>query len=203
MENQKRRSNSNRNNNRNHNERRTAKRPTRVKVDRDTEVVVINNTFGRFIHNNPRLSMVIDLDRFGDEEYLTVGDLRTIANTNKKILEGFDLVILEVPDGENTVEEVVNFLGLGKHYDAYFKATGKGDNGSLQDFVLRSDEDQFERILKAMEKGLRNKVVDLSVKLFKMKKLKDYGKMQIIQEIVGDEDLFDDAKYSEIDLEID
>lgn len=201
MENQKRRNNSNRNRNPKRDNRNA--RPTRVKVDRDTEVVVMNNTFGRFIHNNPRLSMIIDLDRFGDEEYLTVADLRTIANTNKKILENFELIILEVPDGENTVEEVVNFLGLAKHYEAYFKAVGKNGNGSLKDFVLRSDEEQFERTLNSMEKGLRNKVVDLSVKLFKLKQLKDYGKMQVIQDITGNEDLFDDAKGSEIDLEID
>lgn len=202
MENQKRRNNSNRNRNRNEQRNARPSRPARVKVDRDTEVVVMNNTFGRFIHNNPRLSMIIDLDRFGDEEYLTVADLRTIANTNKKIFENFELIILEVPDGQNTVEEVVNFLGLGKHYESYFKAVGSNGNASLKDFVLRSDEEQFERTLNSMEKGLRNKVVDLSVKLFKMKQLKDYGKMQVIQEITGNEDLFDDAKGSEIDLEI-
>lgn len=185
------------NKNDNSNRERVRQRPARARVDRDTEVVLMNNTFGRYIHNNPRISMVIDLERYGDEEYVTVGDLRTIANTNKKIFEGFDLVIVDVPSGENTVQEVVEFLGLGKYYADYFMAVGT-ENGTLTDFVLKTSEEQFERNLNSMDKGLRNKVIDLSIKLFKMKKLRDYGKMEVIQDIVGD-DVFEDAKNTEID----
>lgn len=209
MRNQNQNQNQRRNNNRNNSgneasrERIRKERPIRKKVDRDTEVIVMNNTFGRFIHNNPRMNMVIDLEKYADEEYVTVGDLRTIANTSKKILEGFDLIIVDVPSGENTVKEVVEFLGLGKRYEDYFEAVGSEDgHGSLKDFVLNTTEEQFERNMNAMDKGLRNKVIDLAVKLFKMKKLRDFGKMEVIEDIVG-EDLFDDAKLTEIDLEID
>lgn len=204
-ENQNQRRNNNRNNNSNgaKRERVRKERPVRTKVDRDTEVIVMNNTFGRFIHDNPRMSMVIDLEQYADEDYVTVGDLRAIVNASKKVLEGFDLIIVDVPSGDNTVKEVVEYLGLGKRYEDYFKAVGDEDGkGSLKDFVLNTSEEQFERNLNSMDKGLRNKVIDLSVQLFKMKKLRDYGKMEIIESIVG-EDLFEDAKDTEIDLEID
>jgi hypothetical protein len=86
---------------------RPVQRRRRVTVDRDVEVVIVSNCLGSFFYENPRMSMVIDLQHIDDEEYITVGDLRTILNSNRKILEGFDILITEVLDDRYTLDDVL------------------------------------------------------------------------------------------------
>lgn len=197
------------NNNQNRQKQRTERpqRRRRVAVDRNTEVVVVSNTIGRFYYSNPRMSTILDLNHIGDEEYITVGDLRTILNSSRKILEGFQLLITEVVDSEYTLEDVLLFLGLDRKYDEYFSLTKKFNNegiataGDIKSFILNTSVNAFEKVMQNIDPKLRARIIEASVALFKLKEFGDYNKMQIIESYVNDE-LFDDAKVTEIDNEI-
>lgn len=196
--------NNHRSNNRN--ERQRPQRRRRVTVDRDVEVVIVSNTTNRFYYENPRMNMVIDLHHIGDEEYVTVGDLRTILNSNRKILESFEILITEVVDEQYTVEDVLIFLGLDRKYREYFSLVRKDMNSmaevtDIKNFLIKAPLHVFEDQMAKMDDKLRGKVIEMSVKLFKLKQFSDYNKMQIVSEYVNEE-LFDDAKETEIDEDI-
>lgn len=199
------RNNNNRNNNRPQREERPQRR-RRVSVDRDTELVVVSNVPHRFFYENPRLSIVIDLQNIGDQEYLTVGDIRTIMNSNRKIIEGFSLLITDVLDNQYTLEDVLVFLGLDKKYDDYYSLTKKriGDVVSVSDikeFLLNSPVNSFEKTMEKIDDKLRARVIEQAVVLFKLKEFGDYNKMRVIEGYVHDE-LFADAQETEVDDDV-
>jgi hypothetical protein len=181
------------------------KRRKRVSVDRNVEVVVVSNTIGRFYYKNPRMSTIIDLHHIGDEEYITVGDLRTILNSSRRVLEGFQLLITEVINNEVTLEDVLLFLGLDKRYEEYFSLTnnknGKASTNDIKDFLMYTPAKQFEKIMETIDQKLREKIIESAVALFKLKEFGDYNKMRIIESYVHEE-LFDDAEDTEIDEDI-
>lgn len=178
----------------------------RVTVDRDVEVILVSNTTNRVYYDNPRMNMVIDLFQIGDTEYVTVGDLRTILNSNRKLIEGFELVITEVLDDRYSVEDVLLFLGLDKKYDEYFALANKKQGEAaepidIKNFILKSPVGVFEKNMKSMNEKLRSRVIETSVVLFKTKQFSDYNKMEVIESFVHDE-LFIDARETEIDSDI-
>lgn len=180
-------------------------RKRRVAVDRNVEVVVVSNVIGRFYYDNPRMATVIDLHHIGDEEYVTVGDLRTIVNSSRKILEGFDLLITEVLDNQYTLEDVLIFLGLDRKYDEYF-SLNKGRDGApevadIKNFLVHTPAKQFDKIMETIDSKLRAKIIEIAVTLFKLKEFGDYNKMRIIEQYVS-EDLFADAEVTEVDQDI-
>lgn len=201
----------NRNNNRNNNNRfekreEQPQRRRRVSVPREVEVVIISNTPSRFFYENPRVSVAIDLQQIGDEEYLTVGDLRQILNSNRKLLEGFTILITDVMDSNYTLEDVLVFLGLDKKYDEYYSLNRKkiGEPITAQDikeFLLNSPANSFEKTMEKIDDKLRSRVIEQSVVLFKLKEFGDYNKMRVIESYVN-EDLFADAQETELDEDV-
>ncbi|MEX3625192.1 hypothetical protein [Viridibacillus arvi] len=180
-------------------------RKRRVAVDRNVEVVVVSNVIGRFYYENPRMATIIDLHHIGDEEYVTVGDLRAMLNSNRKILEGFQLLLTEVMDSQYELEDVLVFLGLDRKYEEYFSLTkGNGkvaQTSDIKDFLLNTPVKPFEKIIETIDPKLRTRIIEASVTLFKLKEFGDYNKMRIIESYVHD-DLFNDAEESEVDNEI-
>lgn len=181
-------------------------RRKRMNIDKDVELVIVNNTVGRLIYKNPRMSMTIDLESYGDEEYITVGDMRTLISSSRKLVDEFSVIITEVLDGDLELEDVLVYLGLERKYNEFFSLSplhkrGDVDKQDIQLFLTKAPTDKFERMMESMDKKLRNKIIEISVAMFKLRKFTDYSKMEIIQRYVN-EDLFDDAKETQIDIEL-
>jgi hypothetical protein len=181
-------------------------RRRRVNIDRNVEAVVVNNTFGRFIYDNPRISTAFDMQAYGDEEYITVGELRTMVNSSRRLFEGFSLIITEILDDEYTLEDLLVYLGLDRKYDEYFSMSPNSRNkevqvGDIKTFIEKSNPQRFREILEGMSEGLRNKVIETIVALFKTGQFGDYQKMQVVRKFTNDE-VFLDAEDTEIDVDI-
>jgi hypothetical protein len=181
-------------------------RRKRVNIDRDVEVVVVNNTFGRFIYSNPRISTAFDMANYGDEDYITVGELRTMVNSHRKIFENFMLLITDILDDRYTLEDLLVYLGLDKRYEEYFSMSpnwkrGQVEVGDMQQFIEKSSPQRFKQFMESVDERLRNKIIETAVALFKLGRFGDYTKMQVIRKFVNDE-IFLDAEDTEIDLEI-
>ncbi|WP_144472827.1 hypothetical protein [Bacillus pumilus] len=179
------------------------KRRKRVNVDRNTEVIVVNNESGRFIYNNQRMQTALDMENHGDEEYVTVGDLRVILNSSRKVLEGFKILITEVVGDEYELEDILVYLGLDKVYESYFSLSpewkrGQVESSDIKEFILKSNNKKFKAILETVDAKLRNKIVETSIVLFKLGEFADYQKMQSIRQFT-DDDIFLDAEESEVD----
>lgn len=179
------------------------RRPRRVVLERDVEVVVVSNTIGNFYYSHPRMTQSIDLSHIGDEDYVTVGDLRTMMNTGRKNLEGFSILLTEVLDDRYTLEDLLVYLGLDKKYEDFFNMTGR-DVANVEDiksFLVNTSSRDFEKFMEKCDPKLRAKIIESAVTLFKLKEFGDYNKMQVIRGYVSD-DLFEDAEATEVDDEI-
>lgn len=205
MENRNRKNSYRKNNS--HTKTERPKRKRRVNVDRNVEVVVVNNSLlGRFVYENPRIQTSFDMQQYGDEEYVTVGELRTMVNSSRKIFETFQLLITEVLDQKYTLDDVLVYLGLDRIYEEYYEMTpkwkrGQVNVGDFQMFIEKTSPQRFEQLLSSMDEKLRNKVIETSVVLFKNKKFNDYQKMKIIESFTNEE-LFLDAEDTETDVQI-
>ena len=198
----------NRNNNRGRNEQRNEqpKRRRRVNIDKNVEVIVANNSFYHFIYDNPRINTSFDLQNWGDEEYITVGELRTMVNASRKIFEGFTLLIIEILDDEYTLEDLLTYLGLDNKYEEYFKMIpNKRDKrasvADIRTFIEKSTTERFKQVLSGMDERLRGTVIETALTLFKTQNFGDYNKMQVIRELTHD-DIFLDAEETEVDVHI-
>lgn len=176
-------------------------RKKRVNIDKSIEVIVTNNSTTRIIFDNVRLTTQIDLHQKGDEEYITVGDLRTLINANRKLFESFTLIITDIVDGAYTLEDLIAFVGLEKAYKEYYslRPNNKDKSVSVEDienFILKSNSERFATILKDVSVLMRNKIIEESIMLFRDGKLTDFNKMQAIEEITKNEELFLDVRES-------
>ena len=179
--------------------RRKTLRELRRLLNRDTEVLVMNNTQGTFYYYCPKTHMSIRLEEFGDSEIVTMEVLEGMKNRGKSIFKNYYLVILDVYPEENLVDEidvsdVLTYLGISDLYETINDELEKyGDIYSDEFFdslLLDKDLDDFKRILDKMHLGLARRLATRAHVLFKDKKFDSGNKMNLIQEKIGVEDLF-------------
>ena len=179
--------------------RRKTLRELRRLLNRDTEVLVMNNTQGTFYYYCPKTHMSIRLEEFGDSEIVTMEVLEGMKNRGKTIFRNYYLVILDVYPEENLVDEidvsdVLTYLGISDLYETINDELEKyGDIYSDEFFdslLLDKDLDDFKRILDKMHLGLARRLATRAHVLFKDKEFDSGNKMNLIQEKIGVEDLF-------------
>lgn len=157
-------------------------RQKRKKIDKDTEIIIRNNSHGMF--EAPGMDSNIFLEKQNDEESVTFGELRKL----RKFLETMDIVIAEVNSEEFTLYDVITALRL-KVYDDYFKyVLGEDEEEfdsidyispeAFEEFIIDCDQDEFTKVLKTK---LKNQVIETSVNLYKEHRLADYAKMTLIR----------------------
>ena len=179
--------------------RRKTLRELRRLLNRDTEVLVMNNTQGTFYYYCPKTHMSMRLEEFGDSEIVTMEVLEGMKNRGKSIFKNYYLVILDVYPEENLVDEidvsdVLTYLGISDLYETINDELEKyGDIYSDEFFdslLLDKDLDDFKRILDKMHLGLARRLATRAHVLFKDKEFDSGNKMNLIQDKIGVEDLF-------------
>ena len=179
--------------------RRKTLRELRRLLNRDTEVLVMNNTQGTFYYYCPKTHMSMRLEEFGDSEIVTMEVLEGMKNRGKSIFKNYYLVILDVYPEENLVDEidvsdVLTYLGINDLYESINNELEKdGDlysNEFFDGLLLEKDLDDFKRIIDKMHLGLARRLATRAHVLFKDKKFDSGNKMNLIQDKIGVEDLF-------------
>lgn len=163
----------------------TTKRKKRVVVDRDTEVIFMNNTNGGLFYRCPKTHSVYDMQEYGDEDYITVEQLLIMNNTSRKMLKELWVLLIDTADDDVEIEDVITYLGLDSLYNDEVAPE------DIEDFILKSKDDKFEKSLNKMGKTLQAKVVEHSILLFREGKLNSFSKMSVLKDFVDDEDLFE------------
>ena len=103
-----------------------------AKIDKDLEITVVNNIRGSFVYSNR--GTIIELDSFGDEDFLTYGELKTmVSGRYKSLLQNFSLLITDVDSDEYTLEDVIKQLKLSKYYEKIKSLTDEDDSEVDQD----------------------------------------------------------------------
>ena len=179
--------------------RRKTLRELRRLLNRDTEVLVMNNTQGTFYYYCPKTHMSMRLEEFGDSEIVTMEVLEGMKNRGKSIFKNYYLVILDVYPEENLVDEidvsdVLTYLGISDLYETINDELEKyGDIYSDEFFdslLLDKDLDDFKRILDKMHLGLARRLATRAHVVFKDKEFDSGNKMNLLQDKIGVEDLF-------------
>lgn len=161
------------------------KRQERKRIDKEVEIVIRNNTHGAF--EVPGIDSTISLEKQGDEEFVTFGELRKL----KKYIEELDIVIVEVNSNDYSLYDIITALRLNKVYDEYFKYVLNEpdtnaypeidyiDPESFDEFIIDCDNETFKE---ALDTKLRKQIILTSVVLYKKHELTDYTKMTLIKQ---------------------
>ncbi len=159
--------------------------PKRVIVDRDTEVIFMNNTNGNLFYRCPKTHATYDMYEYGDTDYITVEQLLIMNNTSRKMLKELWILLIDVATEGVELEDVLKYLGIDKLYS---------DEISPEDtdnFILKSPDNKFAKTLEKMDKVLAKKVVERAVILYREGSFNSLAKLNAIKEFTGNEDLFE------------
>lgn len=170
-----------------------------ARIDKDTEITVVNNTHGAFVYFFKDISL--ELDEYGDEDTLTFGELKTISSgRHKKVLQNLLLLITDVNDDELTVDDVVKQLKLDRYYAPVKEAINEEDDISSDSFKTFVEKSTAEELKKALSiDNLKPALIEVSVELYKDKNFNDFDKRKAIGDSIGLEDFnefFSDIKVS-------
>ena len=157
----------------------------RVVVDRNTEVVFMNNTSGNLFYRCPKTNSVFDLYEYGDTDYITVDQLLAMNNSNRKILKELWIILLDVITEGVEIEDVWTYLGVDNLYNDIIKPE------DVDGFIKKSPENKFKNALNKMNKVLATKVIERAIVLYKNGELNSVTKINILKEFTNNEDLFE------------
>lgn len=159
------------------------------RIDQDLEILIANNVRGSFFYKSRNEDLILDMDEFGDEEYVTFGDLKKMMAQNRAILEKLKLVVVGVIDDEITVEDVVEALRLKDTYNE-LKSVLKGDftENGIEDFIEDCTLEDLGKILNSKKTKLSSSIIETSIVMYRNGKLTDYNKMKLIAERIGRKD---------------
>lgn len=161
------------------------KKPKRVVVDRATEVIFMNNTNGGLFYRCPKTHSVYDMQEYGDTDYITVEQLMIMNNTSRKMLRELWVLLVDTADEDVEIEDVIKYLGLDSLYNDEIAPE------DIEDFIIKSKDDKFEKSLNKMGKTLSQKVVENAILLYRRGDLNSISKVNILKEFTDDEDLFE------------
>lgn len=162
---------------------------SRKRIEQDVEIIIANNVRGSFFYKSRNEDLILDMDEYGDEEYVTFGDLKKMMAQNRSILEKLKLVVVAVDHDDITVEEVVEALRLKDTYSELNSITEDGfELDGIESFIETSSQEELEKILNSNKTKLRSTIIETSVVMYREGKLKDYNKMKLIAEKIGRKD---------------
>ena len=90
-----------------------------AKIPLDTVVPVVCNVYGGATYISKKATgYIVEWDSFGDIEYIELGELVSMRNTDRRFFEDNWIVLEDVDD--YTSVELYNFLKVGKYYEKYY-----------------------------------------------------------------------------------
>lgn len=162
-------------------------------IDRNTEIVIRNNTHGGFFYESRTQDMVIDLNEYGDEDRVLFGELVKNASRLRKVLNNLNIVIVEVISDEDvTIKDVVERLKIQKAYEELLELMDETlDNVDyipddiVSEFVLESSAADIEKIFDKKKSSLHFTVAEAITELYKTDEVFDINKMHVVSRFLN------------------
>lgn len=174
------------------------------RIDKDFEISIINNQRGGFYYASPNGDFIIDMEDYGDEDYVTFGDLKSLMSRNRKLLTDLHIVINDVIGDDYTLEEVISSLKLDDSYNELLSLSEEKlseadyiDIEKIEEFVVEAGSEQIAKILGNKKSKLRYTLAETCVELYRQEELTDYNKMKVVAEKLGHKDI--QAFWSDIE----
>lgn len=126
--------------------------------------------------------------RYGDVEYMTYLELKTMKSLHPTMLENYLLIPIDVNSDEFTLEDILKLLKIDGLYGEEMLIDGNID------YILNElKPNTFESLLKDTNRPYVQLVIDRAIELAKKGEFNDYSKMTILENISKIPDLFKDA----------
>lgn len=132
-------------------------KPEKRVFNTDDKVEIMNNTTGKYKYTSKRSGFALEMEDYGDTEYITFGELRTMSSTQKRHISDAFIVILD--------EDVVKELGYEKLYKNVFNYEGVEE--------LFNDPDKLNEVLPKMPITMRETLGAIAIRKFKNNELFD------------------------------
>ena len=165
----------------------------RVNVDRKTEVLIMNNTNGKFVYENIRTQTKIVLGKYGDVDYITVEELQRMKNEHRDILEKFWIRIVNVENEEVELIDVLRFLLIDDLYATVL------DVQEVENMLLKESDDKFEKVFLKLNKEFKNRIIERAVILFQSKRFNNFYKMKLMEDYLGNDEFFKEISERNIE----
>ena len=126
--------------------------------------------------------------RYGDVEYMTYLELKTMKSLHPTMLENYLLIPIDVNSDEFTLEDILKLLKIDGLYGEEMLIDGNID------YILNElKSNTFESLLKDTNRAYVQLVIDRAIELAKKGEFNDYSKMTILENISNIPELFKDA----------
>ena len=176
-------------------------------LTKDTEVLIMNNTQGHFYYSCPKTNIGVDLSGFGDTQVVSLELLETMKRRAKKFFQNYLIMIIDVypdTDEEITVLDVLRYLDIQSLYKDIEMISDEDENNGhvygedfFDDLIVEKSKAEFDKIVRKMNKKLLIQFAHRCIELYRTGEFDSRYKMDTLQELLKNEDLF-----SDIDLTI-
>lgn len=162
-------------------------------IDLDTEVIVQNNIHSTFVYKTR--DGVIELEDFGDEEYVSLRVLKSMATgKGKKMLRNMYIIIVGTNSDEYTVDDILNTLKLTKVYDEAKEVLDSDvvETDAFVDFLENTSSKELARVLNNHE-NLIVALTDQAIDMYKNGEIES----AIIETVLKEQGIEDIYSYLE------
>ena len=164
-----------------------AKKPEKLRVtqiDKSLEIAFRNNVNGTLVYKCPKHGTTYILGEFGDEDYMTFDEVLTMKNTARVFLENYWLILTEVIDGEYTIAQIREALGIDYLYN--------GDNSAVLDIdkFISGNVDTFKTKFPKLDEKIQDIIINRASALYKRNEISDIELIKFLTEYTGERELF-------------
>lgn len=159
----------------------TAAKPEKVRLDDSVLIRTKSNTFGQLVYINKRTGDRIEWSSFGEEQPISMGDLRAMRGTQNAFFTDNLIVITGCEDDrypDLTPEDIYDALMVSKYYKNII------DPDHFESIFRMSEREIRERISMLSKNAKLNLVVALN-KSIETGRLDSLRKIKLFEELLG------------------
>ena len=153
-------------------------------IDKGIEVEFRNNTNGSLVFTSNKTGETYILDEYGDVDYMTFEEILGLKNNSKRFLEEYWLTITDLPNGEYTIEQINDVLGI-----SYLYEKDKANLTELDKFI-HGNINTFKEVYVTLPETTKKNMIGRARKLYFSGELKGFELVKFLTDITGDRELF-------------
>lgn len=131
---------------------------TITRIPLDLIVTVKNNQMSPLLYRSNDDSLLLEWDEFGSEEYMTIRELVTMKNSQRRFFEDNWIVLMDTD--EYTADEIYKFLRVDKMYAKVL------DLWQIED-LFKSSPTEIKSVIKTLSSGMKDTIKDIAYKKYK------------------------------------
>lgn len=155
----------------------------RVRIPKDTEIIIMKNVLGGWTYENKSNRKLFRIANGATTTIMTMAELMEMHSRYPKMLNTFMVVPVDTFDDEYTVEDVIQNLGIER---AYKEAVNPLE---IEEAILDMPYDKFADITDKLSKGMKARIIEKSIELFRNGEFNDPTKKSFIIKLADNNDM--------------